>query len=82
MYDRGFGLTGPRQVHAEYKMHTCKAIYMLVACDVKRTHAIQMLHVQFGSRLDGSGVLPAHSSQLWVDILLGLMSFTLLLTRM
>ena len=30
MHDRSFGLIGPRQVHAEYKMHTCKAIYMLV----------------------------------------------------
>ena len=27
MHDRGFGLIGPRQVHAEYKMHTCKAIH-------------------------------------------------------
>ena len=30
MHDRGFGLIGPRQVHAEYKMHTCKTIYTLV----------------------------------------------------
>ena len=27
-----------------------------MACDVKRTHAIQTLHVQFGGRLDGGGV--------------------------
>ena len=27
-----------------------------MACDIKRTHAIQTLHVQFGGRLDGSGV--------------------------
>ena len=25
--DHGFGLIGPRQVHAEYKMHTYKTIY-------------------------------------------------------
>ena len=24
MHDCGFGLIGPRQVHAEYKMHTCR----------------------------------------------------------
>ena len=30
MYDRGFGLIEPRQVHAEYKMHTCRTIYTLV----------------------------------------------------
>ena len=39
IHDRGFSLIGPRQVHAEYKMHTCKTIYMLV------------LHVQFSGRL-------------------------------
>ena len=27
-----------------------------MACDVKRTHAIQMLHVDFSGRLDGGGV--------------------------
>ena len=30
MHNRGFGLIGPRQVHAEYKMHTCKTIYTLI----------------------------------------------------
>ena len=32
MHDRSFGLIGPRQVHAEYKMHTCKTIYVAVPC--------------------------------------------------
>ena len=27
MHNRIFGLIGPRQVHAEYKMHTCRTIY-------------------------------------------------------
>ena len=27
MHDRGFGLIGPRQVHAVYTMHTCRTIY-------------------------------------------------------
>ena len=27
MHDRGFGLIGPRQVHAEYKMHTRKLFF-------------------------------------------------------
>ena len=30
MHDRGFSLIGHRQVQAEYKMHTCRAIYTLV----------------------------------------------------
>ena len=30
MHDCGFGLIGPRQVHAEYKMHTCKTICCVV----------------------------------------------------
>ena len=30
MHDRSFGLIGPCQVHAEYKMHTCRTIYTLV----------------------------------------------------
>ena len=34
MHDRGFGLIGPRQVHAGYKMYTYKTIYMLVRHDV------------------------------------------------
>ena len=50
MHGRGFGLIGPRQVHVEYEMHTCVTIR-----DVKRTHAIQTLHVEFGGRLDGLG---------------------------
>ena len=48
MHDRGFGLIGPRQVHAVYTMHTCRTIYRYnMACDVKRTYAIQTLHVRY-----------------------------------
>ena len=34
-----------------------------MACDVKRTHGIQTLHVQFGGRFDGGGGLVAASLQ-------------------
>ena len=30
MHDYGFGLIGPRQVHAEYKMHTCRTLVLLL----------------------------------------------------
>ena len=36
MHDRGFGLIGPHQVHAEYKMHTCRTINTLVQHGVWR----------------------------------------------
>ena len=36
MHDCSFGLIGPRQVHAEYKMHTCMTIYTLIQYGVWR----------------------------------------------
>ena len=35
MHDCGFGLIGPRQVHAEYKMHTCRTIYTRILCMIQ-----------------------------------------------
>ena len=45
MHDRGFGLIGPRQVHAVYTMHTCRAIYTGTTWHV--TSSVPMLYRRY-----------------------------------
>ena len=47
MQDRGFGLIGPRQVHAVYTMHTyaCRTIYTGTAWRV--TSSVPTLHRRY-----------------------------------
>ena len=57
MHDRGFGLSGRRQVQAVYKMYACRAIYTLVQHGVWHlTSSVPMLYrrcMHLIGRLDG-----------------------------
>ena len=62
MYDRGFGLSGPHQVHTVYKMHTSmKYIRMLVQLGVwlqVYLHNTDTTQIHFGSTLDSGRAWP------------------------
>ena len=54
MHDHSFGLIRPRQVHAEYKMHTCRDIYIYTNTTWRVTSSVPMeyRHYMYSSVAD------------------------------